>query len=252
MRRKIVAGNWKMNNSFQEADELINEIIDGLEEANQKNVNVVLCPPFTFLEMTTDYAQEADYAVGAQNVSAFDAGAYTGEIAAKMLESMGVEYCIIGHSERRKYFNETNKELTQKAELLLKYNILPIFCCGELLPEREASKQFEVVKLQLTDAIFKLDPLDFAKIIIAYEPVWAIGTGVTATPSQAQEMHAYIRSLIAEKYGKEIAKNTSILYGGSCNAENAKELFANTDVDGGLIGGASLKAKDFLKIIDSF
>jgi len=241
-----------MNNTFQEADELINEIMDGLEEANQKNVNVVLCPPFSFLEMATDYAQESDYAVGAQNVSSYDAGAYTGEVAAKMLESMGVEYCIIGHSERRKFFKETDKELTQKAELLLKYNILPIFCCGELLPEREAAKQFDVVKQQLTDAVFNLDPLDFAKIIIAYEPVWAIGTGVTASPLQAQEMHAYIRSLITGKYGKEVAKNTSILYGGSCNAENAKELFANPDVDGGLIGGASLKAKDFLKIIDSF
>ncbi|MEI6694634.1 MAG: triose-phosphate isomerase [Bacteroidota bacterium] len=252
MRRKIVAGNWKMNKTFQEADELINEIMEGLEEANQKNVNVVLCPPFTFMEMITDYAQESDYSVGAQNVSNFDNGAYTGEISAKMLHSMGIEYCIIGHSERRKYFNETNEELTQKAELLLKNDILPIFCCGELLPERENGNYFEVIKQQLENALFELDPLDFAKIIIAYEPVWAIGTGKTASPLQAQEMHAYIRSLISEKYGKEIAKNTSILYGGSCNPENAKELFANADVDGGLIGGACLKAADFLKIIDSF
>ncbi len=252
MRRKIVAGNWKMNKTFQEADELINEIMEGLEEANLRNVNIVICPPFTFMEMTTDYAQESEYSVGAQNVSCYDNGAYTGEVSAKMLHSMGVEYCIIGHSERRKYFNETDKELTLKAELLLKNDILPIFCCGELLPEREGGKQFEVVKQQLENALFELDPLDFAKIIIAYEPVWAIGTGKTATPQQAQEMHAFIRSLISEKYGKEIAKNTSILYGGSCNPENAKELFANADVDGGLIGGASLKAADFLKIIDSF
>ncbi|MFZ4401812.1 MAG: triose-phosphate isomerase [Bacteroidales bacterium] len=252
MRRKIVAGNWKMNKTFQEADELINEIIEGLEEANNKNVNVVLCPPFTFMEMTTDYSHESDYAVGAQNVSCFDNGAYTGEVSAKMLHSMGVEYCIIGHSERRKYFTESDIELTQKAELLLKNDILPIFCCGELLPEREAVKHFDIVKQQLENALFGLDPLDFAKIIVAYEPVWAIGTGLTATSEQAQEMHAYIRSLISEKYGKEIAKNTSILYGGSCNALNAKELFANPDVDGGLIGGASLKAEDFLKIIDSF
>lgn len=252
MRRKIVAGNWKMNKTFQEADELINEIIDGLEEANQKNVNVVICPPFTFMEMITDFAQESEYSVGAQNVSSHDTGAFTGEVSAKILHSMGVEYCIIGHSERRNYFKETDQELTQKAELLLKNDILPIFCCGELLPDREAKKHFDVVKQQLDNALFCLDPLDFAKIIIAYEPVWAIGTGVTANPEQAQEMHAYIRSLISEKYGKEIAKNTSILYGGSCNAENAKELFANTDVDGGLIGGACLKAADFLKIIDSF
>jgi triosephosphate isomerase len=252
MRRKIVAGNWKMNKTFQEADELINEIIDGLDEANQKNVNVVICPPFTFMEMITDFAQESEYSVGAQNVSSHDTGAFTGEVSAKMLHSMGVEYCIIGHSERRNYFKETDQELTQKAELLLKNDILPIFCCGELLPDREANKHFDVVKQQLDKALFCLDPLDFAKVIIAYEPVWAIGTGVTANPEQAQEMHAYIRTLISEKYGKEIAKNTSILYGGSCNAENAKELFANTDVDGGLIGGACLKAADFLKIIDSF
>jgi len=241
-----------MNKTFQEADELINEIIDGLDEANKKNVNVVICPPFTFMEMCTDYAQESEYSVGAQNVSSYDNGAYTGEVSAKMLHSMGVEYCIIGHSERRKYFKETDHELTQKAELLLKNDILPIFCCGELLPDRQNEKHFEVVKQQLENALFELDPLDFAKIIIAYEPVWAIGTGVTATPQQAQEMHAYIRSLVSEKYGKEIAKNTSILYGGSCNAVNAMELFANADVDGGLIGGACLKAADFLKIIDSF
>ncbi len=252
MRRKIVAGNWKMNKTFQEADELINEIIEGLDEANHKGADVILCPPFTFMEMTTDYAQESEYAVGAQNVSSFDSGAYTGEVSANMLHSMGVEYCIIGHSERRKYFNETDEQLLLKAELLLKYNILPIFCCGELLPEREAGNHFDVVKSQIENTIFKLEPLDFAKLIIAYEPVWAIGTGVTATSDQAQEMHAFIRNLISEKYGKEIAKNTSILYGGSCNAKNAKELFANTDVDGGLIGGASLIAADFLKIIESF
>jgi triosephosphate isomerase len=252
MRRKIIAGNWKMNKTFQEADDLINEIVEGLEEANLRNVDVVLCPPFTYMEMITDYAQESHYSVGAQNVSNFESGAYTGEVAANILHSMGVEYCIIGHSERRNYFNETDDQLFQKAELLLKNDILPIFCCGELLPERELNKHFEIVKNQLENAVFRLEPLDFAKVIIAYEPVWAIGTGVTATSEQAQEMHAYIRSLISDKYGKEIAKNTSILYGGSCNAQNAKELFANTDVDGGLIGGASLKADDFLKIIDSF
>ena len=252
MRRKIVAGNWKMNKTFQEADELINEIIEGLDDANQKAVDVILCPPFTYMEMTTDYAQESDYTVGAQNVSNFDSGAYTGEVSASMLHSMGVEYCIIGHSERRKYFNETDEQLLSKTEILLKYNILPIFCCGELLPEREAGNHFEVVKSQIENTIFRLEPLDFAKVVIAYEPVWAIGTGVTATSEQAQEMHAFIRNLISDKFGKEIAKNTSILYGGSCNAKNARELFANPDVDGGLIGGASLVAADFLKIIESF
>ncbi len=252
MRRNIVAGNWKMNKTFQEADDLINEISEGLDDISIKNVEIILCPPFPFLEMTTDYAQESNFSVGAQNVSSYEAGAYTGEISAQMLQSIDVEYCIIGHSERRKYFKETDEILTLKAEMLLKCGIIPIFCCGEELPEREAGNHFNVVKTQLETALFKLDPLDFGKIVIAYEPVWAIGTGVTASSDQAQEMHAYIRSLIIEKYGKETAKNTSILYGGSCNAKNAKELFANPDVDGGLIGGASLIAEDFLKIIQSF
>ncbi len=252
MRRNIVAGNWKMNKTFQEADDLINEISEGLDELNLRNVDVIMCPPFPYLEMMTDYAQEANFGVGAQNVSCYETGAYTGDVSAQMLQSIDVEYCIIGHSERRKYFNETDEMLTLKAEMLLKCGILPIFCCGEELPEREAGNHFNVVKKQIETAMFGLDPLDFAKIIVAYEPVWAIGTGVTATTEQAQEMHAYIRSLITEKYGKEVAKNTSILYGGSCNAKNAKELFANPDVDGGLIGGASLVAEDFLKIIKSF
>lgn len=252
MRRKIVAGNWKMNKTFQDADDLINEIVEGLEDTNSNDVDVILCPPFPYIELATDYAQESDYAVGAQNVSSYQSGAYTGEVSAEMLFSMGVEYCIVGHSERRKYFMETDKELISKIELLLKNNILPIFCCGESLPEREKGIHFDIVKSQIENVLFQFDPLDFAKMIIAYEPVWAIGTGVNATPDQAQEMHAYIRNLVTSKYGKEIAKNISILYGGSCNAQNAAQIFSNPDVDGGLIGGASIKSDEFLKIINSF
>jgi len=171
---------------------------------------------------------------------------------APMLKSMEVEFCIIGHSERRKYFNETHEQIADKVKMALNHEITPIFCCGELLPDREAGNHFEIVKDQISDSVFTLNEDDFTKLVIAYEPVWAIGTGVTATPEQAQEMHAYIRKLIKGKYGEEIAENTSILYGGSCNAKNAENLFSNPDVDGGLIGGASLVAEDFVKIVNSF
>ncbi len=202
--------------------------------------------------MATDHANESDVFIGAQNMSNFESGAYTGEISAKMLASIGVEYCIIGHSERRKYFNESHEVLAEKVNMALKHDVVPIFCCGELLPEREAGDHFSVVQKQLKDSLFMLTKADFANVVVAYEPVWAIGTGVTASSEQAQEMHKYIRGLIAEKYDEETAENTTILYGGSCNAQNAKELFANPDVDGGLIGGASLKAADFIKIVQSF
>ena len=252
MRKQIVAGNWKMNKTFSEADDLINEIIEISSDINLDNVGVVLCPPFVYLELATDITDETEIAVGAQNVSNYEFGAYTGEISAPMLKSMDVEYCIIGHSERRKYFNESSKLLAEKVNILLKNDIIPIFCCGELLPEREANKHFNIVEKQITDALWHLDPEQFKKIVLAYEPVWAIGTGVNATPEQAQEMHSFIRDIISKKYGDEVAENTTILYGGSCNSKNAKELFANPDVDGGLIGGASLKAEEFVKIIESF
>ena len=252
MRTNIVAGNWKMNNTFKEADDLIFDIVKFIEDNPQDNASVILCPPAVYLEMATDHANESDVFIGAQNVSNFESGAYTGEISAKMLASIGVEYCIIGHSERRKYFNETHEVLAEKVNVVLKHDIVPIFCCGELLPEREAGNHFSVVQKQLNDSLFMLTKADFASVVVAYEPVWAIGTGVTASSEQAQEMHKYIRGLIADKYDKETAENTTILYGGSCNAQNAKELFANPDVDGGLIGGASLKAADFIKIVQSF
>ncbi len=252
MRKKIVAGNWKMNKTFSEADDLIFKISELINKNYPMDVMVVLCPPFPYLELATDLTQDNDISIGAQNVSNHDSGAYTGEVAAAMLKSIDVEYCIIGHSERRKYFNESSKLLAEKVNILLKNDIIPIFCCGELLPEREAGNHFNIVKKQITDALWHLDSEYFKKIVLAYEPVWAIGTGVNATPEQAQEMHAFIREIISTKYGAEVAENTTILYGGSCNSKNAKELFANPDVDGGLIGGASLKAEEFIRIVNSF
>ncbi len=252
MRRKIVAGNWKMNNNFQEAEELIETILDLLENNETENPLMVLCPPFPYLELATDLTDETHVSVGAQNVSQFVKGAYTGEVAAPMLRSIGVEFCIVGHSERRKYFNESSELLKEKVDVLLDHSIKPIFCCGEQLEQREKELHFEVVKSQIQESLFHLTETEFENIVIAYEPIWAIGTGKTATSEQAQEMHAFIRKLLIEKYGEEIANDCTILYGGSCNAQNARELFANPDVDGGLIGGASLKAEDFYKIFKSF
>ena len=251
MRKKIVAGNWKMNKVFAEAETLITEIADALDEVELINTEVVLCPPSIYLEMTTDVAEEANFMVGAQNVYPEDSGAFTGEISPLMLKALKVDYCIVGHSERRKYFGESNEFLLRKVDALLKHGIRPIFCCGELLPEREAGHHFDVVKKQVEESLFHLGAAAFARIVIAYEPVWAIGTGVTASKEQAQEMHAYIRQLVAEKYNAKTAENTTILYGGSCNGKNAMELFAQPDVDGGLIGGACLKAEEFMQIVTS-
>jgi triosephosphate isomerase len=252
MRRKIVAGNWKMNKSFPDAEELIAEIADKLESMDTVHQDVILCPPYVYLEMATDIAEDSVFGVGAQNINENDEGAYTGEISGIMLASMEVEYCIIGHSERRKYYREDHLLLAKKLDAALRNGIRPIFCCGEVLPEREAGKHFEVVRKQLDESLFHLTDEQFEQVIVAYEPVWAIGTGVNATPQQAQEMHAYIRKEIANRYGENLASETSILYGGSCNSSNARELFSQEDVDGGLIGGASLKAEEFMKIVTSF
>lgn len=253
MRKHIVAGNWKMNKTFEQADDLINEIVEKLETTElDRNTLLILCPPFPYLEMTSDYANDSYFMVGAQDVSSHEEGAYTGEISAAMLDSMDLDYCIVGHSERRQYHGESNAMVAAKVDQLLKHDIKPIVCCGEVLAERESEKQFDVVKQQIVEGLFHLSAEQFSNIVIAYEPVWAIGTGKTATPEQAQEIHAFIRNLIAEKYGKEVADNTSILYGGSCKPSNAKEIFAQADVDGGLIGGACLKAVDFLAIATSF
>lgn len=255
MRRKIVAGNWKMNKKFNDAEDLLQELSERIETEQKTKAEVVICPPFLYTEMALDLAHGDDgslYGVGAQDVSEHEQGAYTGEISADMLSSMGVEYCIVGHSERRKYFGETDEQVARKTENLLKENITPIVCVGESLEEREADRHFDIIKAQVEKGLFGLKQLDFVRIIIAYEPIWAIGTGKTATPEQAQEIHAFIRSLIENQYGKEVARNLPILYGGSCNAKNAAELFSQNDVDGGLIGGAALKAEDFLTIINSF
>lgn len=251
MRKNIVAGNWKMNLGFDEAEDLIDQINEGLEEFDAKPT-IIICPPSPYLELTSDMAEEGMFSCGAQNVAQWNNGAYTGEVSAQMLDSIGVEYCIVGHSERRKYFNESSEDIAQKVDRLMENDIIPIFCCGEALEQREAGKHFEVVENQVKESLFHLSEDQIQDIIIAYEPVWAIGTGKTATSEQAQEMHAHIRSLLEKKYSKEVAEEISILYGGSCNSKNAKELFANKDVDGGLIGGASLKKDDFIAIIKSF
>ncbi len=250
MRKQIVAGNWKMNKTFHEAEELVSTIADKLDNENLV-CEVVICPPALYLEMASDYADESVLEIAAQNVSGFNNGAYTGELSAAMLAEMEIKYCIVGHSERRKYFNETDAQLAEKVDRLLDYGIMPIFCIGEQLEDRESGNQFDIVRSQIEHGLFHLNKEEFSNVVVAYEPVWAIGTGIVATPDQAEEMHSFIRNLIGEKYNAQIADETTILYGGSCNAENAVTLFSKKDVDGGLIGGASLKADDFVKIIMS-
>ena len=250
MKNKIVAGNWKMNKVFSEAEELLVAIAEGIDDMPLET-EIIICPPFLYLEMAADIAEESNFFIGAQNVGAEEKGAFTGEISASMLKSAGVDFCIIGHSERRTCFKETNSDLKKKVNAALDNDILPIFCVGEHLAERESKKHFEVVEQQLVESLFHLEAAKFEQVIIAYEPVWAIGTGLTATPEQTQEMHAFIRSLIEKKYGTEQAYNSYILYGGSCNAQNALDLFTCKDVDGGLIGGASLNTEDFLAIINA-
>lgn len=254
MRKKIVAGNWKMNKNRDEAFELINSIANGFNKKPiSENTQVILAPPFPFLEMAVNITKDSGFiSVAAQNCYTEQKGAFTGEVSASMISSLGAKYVIIGHSERRAYFHEDDDFLSKKIRAALQCNLFPIYCCGETLPERKNENQLRVVQKQLENGIFMLDPDEIKKTIIAYEPVWAIGTGVTATHDQAQKMHAFIRQLLNKKYGEHIAAEYVILYGGSCNAGNARELFANPDVDGGLIGGASLKAEDFISIVNSF
>jgi triosephosphate isomerase (TIM) len=252
MRTKIVAGNWKMNLDFHDAEELLAGISEKLEGEDLPDVTVVICPPAVYLEMANDFAEEGGFYTGAQNLSDKESGAYTGEISAAMIQSVGAAFAIVGHSERRAYYNETDELLKAKVIQAISHDLVPIFCCGEVLEERNKGSHFDVVKRQLDIALFDLSEEDFGSVVIAYEPVWAIGTGVTASPEQAQEMHAYIRKLVSEKYGQEVADETTILYGGSCNEKNAAELFSQADVDGGLIGGASLKVESFMGIIKAF
>jgi len=233
MRKNIVAGNWKMNTTLEEGVEL------------------AVCVPLTHLTSVNAVLEPELVGLGAENCSEHAKGAYTGEVSASMVKSTGAGYVILGHSERRQYFGENNEQLLAKTKIALENGLIPIFCVGEVLEQREDGSFNEVVKSQV-EALFSLSAEDFGKIVIAYEPVWAIGTGKTATAEQAQEMHAHIRGVIADKYGKEVAENTSILYGGSCKPSNAKEIFAKPDVDGGLIGGAALKAEDFMGIIEAF
>ena len=251
MRKKIVAGNWKMNMNLQEGLALAKELNDTLT-VNKPNCDVVICTPFIHLAMAAQTLNSEVIGLGAENCADKEKGAYTGEVSAEMVKSTGAQYVILGHSERRQYYGETPEILKEKVLLALKNNLKVIFCIGESLEEREANKQNEVVKAELEGSVFNLTAEEFKNVIIAYEPIWAIGTGKTATSDQAEEIHAYIRSVVAEKYGDAVAQETSILYGGSCNAKNAAELFSKVDIDGGLIGGASLKAADFLGVIDGW
>ncbi len=251
MRKKIVAGNWKMNKTLQEGLSLSKDLKELLDNKTI-NCEVVIGTPYIHLSEVAKAVEGSKIQVAAQNCANKESGAYTGEISVSMIASTGANHVILGHSERRAYYNETPELLKEKVVLALSENLTPIFCVGEVLDERESGKHFEVVAAQLKDSLFDLSKEDFAKIVIAYEPVWAIGTGKTASSAQAQEMHAFIRQTLANKFGKEVADNTSILYGGSCNAGNAKELFSNPDVDGGLIGGASLEADKFFPIIEAF
>ena len=251
MRKKIVAGNWKMNKNLQEGIALATELNDILKAA-KPNCDVVICTPFIHLASVAGIIDQSVIGLGAENCADKASGAYTGEVSAEMVKSTGAGYVILGHSERRAYYGETAEILKEKINLALANGLKVIFCIGEVLEERESGKQNEVVEAQLAGSLFDLTAEQFANIILAYEPVWAIGTGKTATAEQAEEMHAFIRGVIAGKFGAEAAENVSILYGGSCKPSNAKEIFSKENVDGGLIGGAALKAADFKGIIDAW
>lgn len=250
MRKKIVAGNWKMNLDYNEALTLFSEIANMVRDEASGSHEVIVCSPFVYLHSLTQLAKDHTHVhVGAQNCHQEESGAYTGEVSAKMLRSAGVDHVIIGHSERRQYFGEDDALLAKKTDKALEHSLKPIFCIGETKDERESDRYQEVIASQLENGVFHLSQADFTRVILAYEPVWAIGTGLTATPQQAQDVHAFIREKVAEKYDTETAEKTTILYGGSCNAKNAPELFSQADIDGGLIGGASLKSRDFTDIV---
>jgi triosephosphate isomerase (TIM) len=253
MRKKIVAGNWKMNLDYNEGLALFSEIANMVKDEVTGQQEAVICSPFIHLHSLVQLAKGYDkIAVGAQNAHQNESGAYTGEVSAKMISSTGAAYVILGHSERRQYFGEDNQLLATKTDTVLKHGLKPIFCIGETLDEREAESHFDVIKTQLQEGLFHLSTEQFGQVVLAYEPVWAIGTGKTATADQAQEIHAFIREQIANQYNQQVADDTTILYGGSANPKNAPELFAQPDIDGGLIGGASLKSRDFLDIVKVF
>lgn len=249
MRKKIIAGNWKMNKTADEAMALTSEIVNIYNAEVNSDTGVIIIPPYVHLSVVNNLLKGSKVALGAQDCSAHESGAYTGEVSTAMIKSYGAEYVIVGHSERRQYHNETNDLLAKKVDAVLKEGLTPIYCCGETLEQREAGKHFDVNASQISEGLFHLSADDFSKVVVAYEPVWAIGTGVTASSDQAQEVHAHIRKTIADKYGDAIAQNTTIQYGGSVKPNNAQELFSQPDIDGGLIGGAALKARDFIDII---
>jgi triosephosphate isomerase len=253
MRKQIVAGNWKMNKTLQEGVSLASEIVNIANDEILKEVTLILNPPFIHLESVGKLIKGSDHIfLGAQNCSEHESGAYTGEVSVDMLKSTGCDYVILGHSERREYFKESNELLARKVNLVLEKGLKPIFCCGETLDIREKGTYVDFVSKQITESLFHLTKDQFSNIVIAYEPIWAIGTGVNATSEQAQEMHAALRQHLSGKFGSAFADEISILYGGSCKPSNAKELFDGPDVDGGLIGGASLKSRDFIDIAKSF
>ena len=251
MRKNIVAGNWKMNLKRDEGLNLVNDVINLLPSDNE--VEVVFVPSFIHLYKANKMCLNLDrVSTASQNISKEERGAFTGEVSAEMIRSINVKYAIIGHSERREYFKEKNEDLKQKVDVSLKNNLEVIFCCGESLNQREEKIHFDWIQSQISESLFHLFSNDFSKIVIAYEPIWAIGTGVTASSDQAEEIHKFIREIIAQKYGDELANNISILYGGSCKPTNAREIFSKDNIDGGLIGGASLNAESFVEIIKSF
>jgi triosephosphate isomerase len=252
MRNKIVAGNWKMNKTLEEAQALTSEIIGMVADEVKEPVKVVLCVPFPYLvTVKKQLGDSKTISVGAQNCSEHDSGAFTGEVSVAMIKSTGVPYVIIGHSERRQYFGEDAALLATKVNKALAVGLTPIFCCGEPLKIREDGTHETLVKQQVEESLFHLSPEELRKVVIAYEPVWAIGTGKTATSQQAEDMHAVIRKHVASKYGADVAESISILYGGSVKSDNAKELFSQPNVDGGLVGGASLKSREFVEIVKS-
>lgn len=251
MRKNIVAGNWKMNKTFADAELLMLQLLE-YKKNNTTNCEVYIAPPSLYLTLAKDIYKNNEIGIFSQDVSEYASGAYTGEISVDMLDSIGIDGSLVSHSERRIYHGETDSHANRKVKALLDKGLMPIYCNGEKLEDRKAGKHFEVVKNQTETALFTLSADEIKKVVIAYEPVWAIGTGETATPEQAQEIHAFIRNLIAEKYGKDVADEISILYGGSVKPDNAKEIFSQPDVDGGLIGGAALKIEDFAKIIEGF
>ena len=251
MRKFIVAGNWKMNTTVPEGVELAKAVVEKGKDL-PANVELVVAPPFTHLCCVGEALKGSKVALSAQNCADHEKGAYTGEVAVNMLTSLGCKYTILGHSERRQYYGETDEKLVEKVKLALEAGLGVILCVGEVLEERKAGKHFDVCATQIKNVLYNFTAEDMKKIVIAYEPVWAIGTGKTATAAQAEEIHACIRTVIAEKFGLEVAEDMTILYGGSCKPSNAKELFAEKDIDGGLIGGAALKADDFIGIATSF